>query len=124
MKKTIKIKIDKTEYELCYTIRSLAMFERLIGKSLTSLFSGSPQTLVQKANIDFTVAGLISGLSLKDEDAAYDLIDKYCAAGGDLDELNGAILAAVIETGLFTRGKTQQPKEKAAKKTAKPAAKE
>ena len=124
MKKTIKIKIDKTEYELCYTIRSLAMFERLIGKSLTSLFSGSPQTLVQKANIDFTVAGLISGLSLKDEDAAYDLIDSYCKAGGDLDELNGAILAAVIETGLFTPGRIPKTVEKPAKKTKPAAAKE
>ena len=110
MKKTIEIKFNKKTYELCYTIKSLAMMERLINKSITYIFSSGVDNLVKQANIDFTVAGLVAGLNLKSQDDAYDFVDEFCQAGGNLDELNGKIIEAVIATGLFIQG-TAAPSE-------------
>lgn len=116
MKKTTEIKFNKKTYELCYTIKSLAMMERLINKSITYIFSSGVQNLVRQANIDFTVAGLVAGLNLNSQDEAYDFVDSYCQAGGNLDELNGKIIEAVVATGLFTQGMAPNNQESVPKK--------
>jgi len=116
MKNTVMIKIDGKDRELCYTIKNLAMLEKLIGKSITYLFSAGSAALVRQADISFTVAGLVTGLNLKNEDEAYDLIEAYCEAGDDLDRMNAHIIKAIVATGLFTRGtapeKETVPKDK------------
>lgn len=116
MKNTVMVKIDGKDKELCYTIKSLAMLEKLIGKSITYLFSAGSAALVRQADISFTVAGLITGLNLKNEDESYDLIESYCKAGGDLDQLNAKIIEAIVATGLFTPGTATQNQEKAVPK--------
>lgn len=114
MKKSIDLTINGIRYEICYDIRSLNTFERLFGRSITSLFSGSPELLAAKVGISFTVAGIITGAKtlagkgIVNEDEAYKLIDAYCADGGDLDHLNGIILSAIFATGLFTPGRMEK----------------
>ena len=110
MKKSAEIKVGDKTHELCYDIRSLAKLEKLIGKSITFLFAAGAVNLVRQSDIAFTVAALICGLKLKNEDEAYDLIDAYCKAGNDLDHLNAAIIEAVIATGLFTMGTVEEMK--------------
>jgi hypothetical protein len=104
MKNTIELKIGKKTYSLCYTIKALAALEKLIGKSVTYMFSIGSAGLVKQADIAFTVAGLVTGLNLKSEDEAYDLIEAYCEAGDDLDRMNAKIIEAILATGLFTLG--------------------
>ena len=100
MKKTVEMTAAGKTWELCFTIRSLAVFERKIGKSVISLFAGGVVYLVQTMDIDATVAGLRCALSLS-EDEAYDLIDEVCRGGGNLDYINGCIINAIRATGLF-----------------------
>lgn len=108
MKKSVEIKIGDKTHELCYNIRTLDKYERLLGKSITFLFAVGTTSLVRQTDIRFTVSGMITGLHLKDEDAAYDLIDLYCEAGGSLDQLNAKIIEAVLATGLFTMGTAKE----------------
>ena len=100
MKKTVEMTAAGKKWELCFTIRSLAVFERKIGKSVISLIAGGVVHMVKRMDIDATVAGLRCALSLS-EDAAYDLIDEVCQGGGNLDYINGCILEAIRATGLF-----------------------
>ena len=100
MKKTVEMTAAGKKWELCFTIRSLAVFERKIGKSVISLFTGGVVHMIERMDIDATVAGLRCALSLS-EDAAYDLIDEVCQGGGNLDYINGRIIDAIRATGLF-----------------------
>lgn len=100
MKKTVEMAAAGKTWELCFTIRSLAAFERKIGKSVISLFTGGVVHMIERMDIDATVAGLRCALSLS-EDAAYDLIDEVCQGGGNLDYINGRIIDAIRATGLF-----------------------
>ena len=119
MKKTVEIIIGNKPYELCYNIKKLSRFERLIGKSIVFMFSTGSARFVQQLDIKFTVSGLIVALDLKNEDEAYDLIEKYCEDGGHLDHLNAKIVEAVIVTGLFTPGIAKDQEEAVPKKTQK-----
>ena len=119
MKKSVEIKIKDKVYELCYDIRSLARLEKLIGKSLIYVFGNGGAHMLRQTDIGFTVAGLIVGLKLKSEDEAYDLIDAYCEAGGDVDHICGIVIEAIVVTGLFTMGMAKNeavPMAKNAKK--------
>jgi len=119
VKKTVEIIIENKTYELCYDIKKLSRFERLIGKSIVFMFSVGSAGLVQQADIKFTVSGLVVALDLKNEDEAYDLIEKYCETIGDLDHLNAKIIEAVLATGLFTPGIAKEQEEAVPKKTQK-----
>lgn len=104
MKKTVEIKIGAKTYELCYDIRSLARLEKLLGKSIIYTFGSGGTHMLRQMDIGFTVAGLIVALKMKSEDEAYNFIDAYCEAGGDIDHLGGSIVEAIYATGLFTMG--------------------
>lgn len=117
MKKSVEIKIGDKTHELCYNIRNLEKYERLLGKSITFLFATGTASLVRQTDIRFTVSGMIVGLHLKDEDEAYDLIDLYCKEGGSLDRLNAKIIEAVLATGLFTTGAAKELEKVVPKET-------
>lgn len=100
MKKTVIMRAAGKTWELCFTIRSLAAFERSIGKSVISLFSGGIVHMVEQMDIDATIAGLKYALSIS-EDEAYNVADEVCAGGKNLDYINGQIIHAIRATGLF-----------------------
>lgn len=119
MKKSVEIKIKDKVYELCYDIRSLARLEKLIGKSIIYTFGSGGAHMLRQVDIGFTVAGLIVALKMKSEDEAYDFIDAYCEAGGDIDRLGGSIIEAIYATGLFTMGTAKNETVPMAKKEKK-----
>nr|DAX26987.1 MAG TPA: tail assembly chaperone protein [Caudoviricetes sp.] len=104
MKKTVVMAAEGKTWELCFTIHSLAAFERKIGKSIISIVAGGVVHMVEQMNIDATVAGLRCALSIS-EDEAYDLIDEICSGGGNLDYINRCIINAILATGLFGQDK-------------------
>ncbi|WP_313991496.1 hypothetical protein [uncultured Selenomonas sp.] len=100
MKKTVTMRAAGKAWELCFTIRTLAAFERSIGKSVISLFAGGIVHMVEQMDIDATIAGLRCALSLS-EDEAYNVADEICAGGKNLDYINGKIVDSIRATGLF-----------------------
>ncbi|SEJ60295.1 hypothetical protein SAMN05660742_111128 [Propionispira arboris] len=106
MKKTVQIKIDGKEKTIYFDIRRLAKLEQDIGTSILGVFRGG---VVQKANINFTVAGLRNGLTENiSVDEAFDTIEACCNAGSDIDEINSKLIEAILETGLFTPKKEEK----------------
>lgn len=100
MKKTVEMTAAGKTWELCFTIRTLAAFERKIGTSVISLFAGGVVRLVEQMDIYATVAGLRYACGIS-EDEAYDLIDEVCAGGKNLDYINGCLIETIRATGLF-----------------------
>ena len=125
MKKTVTLKVnEKQSYELGYNLRQLAHAERLLGHSIISIFSGSLAEILERATLDFTAIMLQTGLEIN-EDRAYEIIDEFCVENS-IDELNGSIINAIMQTGLFTKAAkaqtTEQPElqpEQKPKKTKK-----
>lgn len=113
MKKTAWLILGDKQYEICFTMRTLAAVERKIGKSVISLFAGGVVHMVEGMSIDVTVAGLQYGLGVTEE-RAYEILDEAFEAGVNLDVVNGHIIKAIQATGLF--GKPQEAAEKKAGK--------
>ena len=115
MKKTVVVAAAGKTWELCFTIRSLAAFERKIGKSVISIFAGGLAHLVESMDINATVAGLRCALSIS-EDEAYDTIEEMCAGGRNLDYINGRLFEAIRATGLFDQPQDDEEEEESAGK--------
>lgn len=113
MKKSEWLVLGDKQYEICFTMRTLAAFERKIGKSVISLFAGGLVHMIEGMSIDVTVAGLQYGLGITEEEA-YEILDEAFEAGVNLDVVNGCIIKAIQATGLF--GKPQEAAEKKAGK--------
>lgn len=102
MKKTVTLKVNEKEtYELGYTLKELSRAERLLGHSIISVFSGSLADILGRTTIDFTVNMLMCGLEVN-QDKAYEIIDTFCI-DNSIDELNGIIINAIMQTGIFSR---------------------
>jgi len=72
--------------------------------------------MLRKIDIDFTVAALRNGVSGNlTREQALDNIQEFCDNGGTLDGLNGLIIKAIIDTGLFTPGVAEPVAETPAK---------
>ena len=112
---TIRLTKDK-KLDLRFNIRLLNQLEREIGQSLISIIN-VPNTMLRKIDIDFTVAALRNGVSNGNltREQALDNIQEFCDNGGTLDELNGLIIKAIIDTGLFTPGVAEPVAETPAK---------
>ena len=117
MKKTVEFTIENKTYELMFNIKSLALLERKLNKSITYLFAAGAKELVKQIDIGFTVSALQVGLNLSSVDEAYTVVENFCADGNDIDQMNAYIIQAVIATGLFTRGVAQTKQEETAPKT-------
>lgn len=126
MKKTVVFKIGKENYELLFTIKSIAKMEKAYGQSITRFLQGifgaivtvdeNGKTKVDTSyqdkigDIDFIKCGLECGLVGKtDNFNVYEFIDEYCANGGILIELFNYIVEALLETGLFIKGVANTP---------------
>lgn len=132
MKKTVVLKVnEKTTYDLGYNLKQLSRAERMLGRSIISIFAGNLEEILSKATLDFTSIMLMAGLDVS-EDRAFEIINEFCV-DNSIDELNGIIINAIMQTGLFTKAAKaqtpepqpvtaeEQPAEEQTKKTKKKA---
>ena len=103
MKKPAILEVNGKQYTFLFNNRSLAMLERSIGRSILSILSGTGQHIMQAMTIDVTVAGIKYGLQELGDKDPYDVIDEICDAGKLLDDINGAIMEAWFNTGIFIK---------------------
>ena len=103
MKKPAILEFNGKQYTFLFNNRSLAMLERSIGRSILSILSGTGQHIMQAMTIDVTVAGIKYGLQELGDKDPYDVIDEICDAGKLLDDINGAIMEAWFNTGIFIK---------------------
>lgn len=120
MKKTVLFAVntgtpEEKNYELGFNILDLRNMEKEFGQSIISVFSEGPKGLVKQVDTNFTVAALRNGLPERlPDDQVYDLIQQYCDAGHELDEINSLLIRAIMETGLFTPDKKKKETKNAA----------
>lgn len=103
MKKPAILEVNGKQYTFQFDNRSLAMLERSIGRSILSILSGSRQHIVQTLTIEVTAAGIKYGLQELGDKDPYDVIDEICDAGKLLDDINGTIMEAWFNTGIFIK---------------------
>ena len=103
MKKPVILEVNGKKYTFLFTNRSLAMVERSIGRSILSILNGNQFSIIRDMTIEVTVAGIKYGLQELGDKDPYDVIDEICDAGKLLDDINGAIMEAWFNTGIFIK---------------------
>lgn len=91
---------------LSFSIRTLRQLEKALGTSIIALYL----TREDKAfTIDTIVQGLKFGSEdVADDEAAYDLIQAHCDAGGSIADIGAGVMKAVLATGLFDNRKNME----------------
>lgn len=128
MRQYRELRIKDKKYKLIFTVRSLAEMENLLGSPLFAIIAAAamlpPEQRINLISIKFVWAGLQAGLvDMPEKFDAYDFIDKFCNAGGNLGDLSAEVIQAIIDSGIFTvgvPGKIKRPEMKAPVKESNP----
>lgn len=122
MKKPAILDVNGKQYTFLFNNRSLAMMERSIGRSILSILSGNQYSILKDMTIDVTAAGIKYGLQDIGEKDPYDVIDEICDGGRLIDDINGTIMEAWFNTGIFIKwagAETAEPKTSRSRKASK-----
>lgn len=123
MKESVKLSTGDKTYELYFNLGDLRNMERDIARSIVSLFSDG---LVKNIDISTIVAAI--RWSIHDEkhgkrtdEECYDIIQKACDTGADLDIIAGAVINAFLKSGFFGHypeaGKNQETEKETSSST-------
>lgn len=108
MQKTSELKLQDKTIVIKFNLQTLLNFEKQIGHSINALFAFNTKDYLEAVNIEFGISGLMTGAGLT-RDESFNAIQQYCDEGGILDDVYGAIITAIMATGLFTRGPKEAP---------------
>lgn len=110
MKESVKILAGEKTYDLYFDIGDMRNMEREINRSILSLYT---EGLLRNITIDVIVAAIRYGIhdekhGKRTDEECYDIVQAFCDAGGDIDNMAGAVINAFLKSGLFGH----YPKEK------------
>ncbi len=122
MKEMVKLPAGEKTYDLYFNLGDMRKMEREINRSILSLYTDG---LLRNVTIDVIVAAVRYGIhdekhDKRSDEECYDIIQAFCDAGGDVDNLAGAVINAFLKSGFFghyPEGKNTETEKEASSST-------